>query len=125
MKKIINGSWLVLLFTFALLVFVSSCKKKYDYHITGTVVKATTQEPLEGVLVEVYRTVCSGGVFTGGCGPDPDYYYSTTTNANGEFEMVFMSKETQMKKKSARSIYAYSILEIIALLHLARLPSII
>ncbi len=96
MKKINNNSWLILFFALSLLVFVSSCKKKHDYHIKGTVVKATTLEPLEGIVVEVYNEICQGGPFSGGCGPDPDDFHSTTTNANGEFEMVIMSEESAL-----------------------------
>lgn len=74
-----------------------ACKPQYDYTIKGKVVKATTGEPLEGVVVEVYREICQGTLFNGGCGPDPDEYYSTVTNANGEFAMAITSEQSALE----------------------------
>jgi len=52
---------------------------------------------LEGVVVEVYREICQGTLFNGGCGPDPDEYYSTVTNANGEFAMAITSEQSALE----------------------------
>ncbi len=89
----------ILLVTIVPLVMVSlvSCTKNNDYHISGKVIMATTGEPLEGVVVEVYNEICQGGPFNGGCGPDPDDFHSTTSNANGEFEMIFTSEESALE----------------------------
>lgn len=59
--------------------------------------------------MEVYNEICSGGLFTGGCGPDPDDFHSTTTGANGEFEMVFTSAEGSLKIKfNERFMYIFN-----------------
>ncbi len=52
---------------------------------------------MEGVVVEVYREICQGTLFNGGCGPDPDEYYSTVTNANGEFAMAITSEQSALE----------------------------
>lgn len=80
---------------FLVLVIVSnSCTKNNDYHISGKVIKATTGEPIEGVQVEIYHPVSDFG----GSHWHEDSHFATT-NSNGDFEMVFMSKETQMEDK--------------------------
>ncbi len=81
----------------ALVVISSSCTKNNDYHISGNVIMATTGEPIEGVQVEIYHKVCDFGV---PCWHEDSHY--ATTNNNGDFEMVFMSKETQMEDKFSK-----------------------
>ncbi len=76
-----------------LVIISSSCTKNNNYHISGNVIMATTGEPIEGVQVEVYNKVCDFGV---PCWHEDSHF--VTTNSNGGFEMVFMSKETQMEK---------------------------
>jgi len=97
MKHLSKNTWLILVFAFTFLLFVSSCRIKNNYSIKGIVVKATTGEPIEGVVVEVYREICQGSLFNGGCGPDPDDFHSATTNAKGEFEMAFTSKQSALE----------------------------
>ncbi len=97
MNNVLKHSWSPRLFAFLLLVLAGACKPQYDYTIKGKVVKATTGEPLEGVVVEVYREICQGTLFNGGCGPDPDEYYSTITNANGEFAMAITSEQNALE----------------------------
>ncbi len=93
MRHLSKNIWLMLLLAFTLLIF-SSCKKQYSYHITGTVVKATTQEPLEGVQIEVFHDECQGyGLGGGGCTHVESHY--ATTNAKGEFEMAFTSEKSR------------------------------
>ncbi len=95
MKIFTKNTWFILfvIAVLPMLLFVS-CKKKYNYHISGTVVNATTQESLEGVQVEVFHTECQGyGLAGGGC-PHVESHYATT-NAKGEFEMAFTSEKSR------------------------------
>ncbi len=83
------------------MVMLFSCNQKptYNYHIKGVIIKATTTDPLEDAVVEVYSEICQGGPFNGGCSPDPDDFHSATTNAKGEFEMAFTSEKSTLNFK--------------------------
>lgn len=72
-----------------LFIVFASCKKKYDYHITGKVIKATTSEPLEGVIVKAFReenvnhlTFQKLYMYTFHSGTDGGLVYSGTTQLN-------------------------------------------
>lgn len=84
MKIIKPYSVLIYIILFFLL---DSCKQKHEYFIYGRVEHLVTKEPLEGVKVGAVRGIYDFGGRTG------TKEFATSTDANGEFQLSFSSRE--------------------------------
>ena len=92
------------LFSFLVLISLSSCDKLTEVEASGQVRDAATQQPLDSVHITLYED--NDGPFMG-----THLLQETVTDASGSFKFNFDYKEGPYKIFVARSRYLYSRVE--------------